>query len=80
MLRPMWASLWLSLSTTVCVGEVLATSFLREAVGVDFRLSLQLQPLSQDNSKLCLSNSYQKPLFPALCFAEHHGYEHSFIV
>lgn len=27
-----------------------------------------------------LSNSDQKPLFPALCFAEYHGYEHCFIV
>jgi hypothetical protein len=36
--------------------------------------------LNQDNLNLPLSNSDQKPLFLALCFAEYHSYEHSFIV
>lgn len=36
--------------------------------------------LPQGSLKPSLSNSNQKPLFPALCFVEYHDYEHCFIV
>lgn len=36
--------------------------------------------LCQDSLKTLLRNSEEKPLLPALCFAEYHGYEHCFIV